>query len=83
MSGTKQVPDDVASILQPTSTRYKGPLDLDAAVAERVTAINASWMASEGTYHAPGTTQECMHTLTTAPRPHDTSAVAGLQCYTQ
>ncbi|CAL5220174.1 g2142 [Coccomyxa viridis] len=47
VSGTQQVPDDVASILQPTSTRYKGPLDLDAAVNERVNAINASWMASE------------------------------------
>ncbi len=66
MSGTKQVPDDVASILQPTSTRYKGPLDLDAAVAERVSAINASWMAGEGAHHASGTTQKSIHTLTMA-----------------
>ena len=64
VSGTKQVPDDVASILQPTSTRYKGPLDLDAAVAERVNAMNASWMASEGDCHSSGTTYGCTHVLT-------------------
>lgn len=80
MSGTQQVPDDVASILQPTSTRYKGPLDLDAAVNERVNAINASWMASEGAYRASGSIQQCMHILITAAWPHDTSFIAGLQC---
>ena len=60
-SAAKQVPDDVASILQPTSTRYKGPLDLDAAVAERVNAINASWMDSAGVCCTSCSTQICSH----------------------
>ena len=47
---TQQLPEDVADILQPTSTRYTGPIDLDKAVAQRFEAINASWMASAGAH---------------------------------
>lgn len=48
-AGTNEVQEDVAEILQPTSTRYKGPVNLDAAVAVRVEEMNATWMASAGT----------------------------------
>ena len=44
----KQVPEDVRDILKPTSARYRGPIDLDEAVAQRVEDINRTWLASTG-----------------------------------
>ena len=44
----QEVPVDVSAILQPTENRYKGPIDLDEAVAQRAEELNSTWRASAG-----------------------------------